>query len=179
MRHSHTRRTLYPNSSAISVARSSRSRLRRIFSCHRAAFGPVKGVLRPCSGQPCQKQPSTKTASRCRGSRMSGVHPLASVTCFLNRSPTRCRADLRATSAAVSVFRRPVRCLPLAVLTQPAVTSSFPSLSPVRAHPNERLLVVAAGRENGRATVKGFPLPEDASSHMLQADDRIRVDLSL
>ena len=45
--HSQTRTTTQPRPSAVTVACLSRSRVRAIFASHSAAFGPVKGRLRP------------------------------------------------------------------------------------------------------------------------------------
>lgn len=118
--HSQTRRTRQPSSSANTVDRSSRSRLRRILSAHSSAFGPVHGVFRPCSGQPCQKHPSTNTATRRPGRTKSGVQPLAKRRCRRNRPPAAWTALLRSSSGVVLSFRRPARWAPAFVDTQPS-----------------------------------------------------------
>jgi hypothetical protein len=70
-------------------------------------WAPVRGVLRPCSGQPCQKQPSTNTTTcrpggRCRECTPSpggGVQPDA---------PTQCVDGLaKGNLRHLSVLRRP------------------------------------------------------------------------
>ena len=87
--------------SASSVDRRSRSALRRIFSSHRTALGPVHAVLRPWSGQPCQKHPSTNTATCRAGSTKSGVHPFAIRRWSRNRPPAAWTALRSSTSGVV------------------------------------------------------------------------------
>lgn len=115
--HSQTRMTRQPCACASWVERRSRSALRRIFSAHWPAFGPVQGVLRPCSGHPCQKQPSTKTATLRLGRTKSGVQPLASLRWSRKRPPAAWTAWRRMTSGVVLSLRRPARWAPACVAT--------------------------------------------------------------
>jgi len=115
--HSQTRITRHPCFSANCVDRWSRSALRRIFSAHSAALGPVHGLLRPWSGQACQKHPSTKTTSPRRGRTKSGVQPLAMCGCSRKRPPAAWIAFRNWSSGDVLVFRRLERCRPFDVLT--------------------------------------------------------------
>ena len=115
--HSQIRKTVKPLACASEDARTSRSALRRIFSSHRSALGPVQGVLRPCSGQLCQKQPSTNTARRRPGKTKSGVQPLAICKCSRKRPPAACTARRNSTSGEVLTLRLPTRCLPFSVVT--------------------------------------------------------------
>lgn len=116
--HSHTRTTVQSRSSASAVDLSSRSRLRRILSAQRSAFGPVQGVWRPWTGQPCQKHPSTNTAMRRPGRTKSGVQPFARRRWSRNRPPSACTAFRSTSSGDVLTRRRPDRCAPAVVLTQ-------------------------------------------------------------
>jgi hypothetical protein len=120
--HSQILTTVQPREAATSDERRSRSTFLAIFCSHSGAFGPVKGVLRPCSGHECQKQPSTKIASKGPGITMSGVQPFASCRCSRKRPPAAWIARRRATSGDVFAFFRPDRCRPDSVETHCELT---------------------------------------------------------
>lgn len=115
--HSHTRTTVQPIRSAVVVASASLSRTRSILLAHRAAFGPVNGLLRPCTGQECHQHPSTNTASLRPGKTMSGVHIGPSWRWTRKRAPAACNACRRRISGRVSTRRRPARWRPSRVDT--------------------------------------------------------------